>query len=254
MTIVINDETAGDINGFDYWTTTDNLSIHDIQRKSIGVHIQLVLATITFIVTSRNLYHVIHLLIQFPYKFLGWCCFFAMALGTLITGIMGISHHFPHGVPCKAVIWGGFLLAVTTMSALNLVLVERAYLACHRNRKVLILRLVLNVLPLIAQLIAAIIAHSCHFSSESGCYTFNQPYMFYLRFIFNTLPNMIPSLIFIRVIYYQFKRHGIKSWKWLAREGIIVMLLVAFSNIVAIVVFVSGVLKNLFIIAYKLYW
>ncbi|KAI8048639.1 hypothetical protein BDF22DRAFT_701872 [Syncephalis plumigaleata] len=222
MTTIINDEAAGSMNGFDYWATTENL------KRSIGVHIQLVVATVFLVVTLRNLYHTIRLLIRFPYKLSGWCCMYAMTTG--------IPHHFPYGAPCKAVIWSGFLLVITTSFSLNLILIERAYLACQRNRKF------------------AIITRNYHFGPASGCFTFSQPFMYYLRIIFDTPPNLLPSLIFIRVIYRQFKKRGVKAWRRLAREGTIVMLLVAFSNMIAIVVFASGILKNLSIIAYKLDW
>ncbi|KAI9592817.1 hypothetical protein BDF19DRAFT_196893 [Syncephalis fuscata] len=204
-------EQLADFNGFDYWANFHYSSIKEIQEHTRGVHIQLIFSVFLTAAVFKNICHITPLLIQYPYKLAGWYCMIVMLMEFISTGGIIILHHLPRGLSCKVVIWSALILVLVANFALNMVVLERAYLACQRNQKVLIAGLILNAAPVIAHTTVAIITRNYSFNAEYGCHTRQRAFMYYMRIIFDLPLNILFSLAFIIAIHHYVQKSGARS-------------------------------------------
>ncbi|RKP27534.1 hypothetical protein SYNPS1DRAFT_26815 [Syncephalis pseudoplumigaleata] len=205
-----------------------------IQRRSKGVHLQLILVVMLLMVFLRNTFCSIKLLVKSPRKLAHWGCFISTFAGIVYLCCFALPHHLPGGPSCNKVIWGAVSgLCVSTMST-NSILLERAYLANQRNKWFLLAGILL-IVPAPMLLVVTYLHVTPTFNPSSGCYiTFNVLFP-YFRLLIDLPPNMVFSAAFSIVIYRQYKRFGDRCWKRLAREGMVTMVFVVMSNFTCMV-------------------
>ncbi|KAI8049210.1 hypothetical protein BDF22DRAFT_699967 [Syncephalis plumigaleata] len=227
---MLHNDPIAQLNAFEYLADTGG-DIHSIQRRSKGVHIQLIIIVVLLVMFVRNTFCTIRLLISNAYKLAHWCCFITTFTGILFLGGIALPHHLPGGPSCNVVIWTAISgMTVSTMS-INSVLLERAYLANQRNKWFLAAGILL-ILPAPMLLLIAWLHVTPTYNPSSGCYIVFPLLFPYFRLLIDAPPNLVFSVAFSLVIYRQYKRYGDRCWRRLAKEGISTMLLVILSNLI----------------------
>ncbi|RKP09868.1 hypothetical protein THASP1DRAFT_28354 [Thamnocephalis sphaerospora] len=156
------------------------------------------------------------------------CCLIQSVVG-LVCAIAGMSGSLPVGPSCRALTW------VTTASVrigdlcVGAVLLQKAYIVTNRNRRLFFF------IPVIAAAAPALLYASWSspaiITAGSGCIFIYPEYFPWLRFGLHAPMNIVLTGIFLNVVYRQWRQFGTRAWEQLAKEGILVGLLMLLSNL-----------------------
>ncbi|KAI9592819.1 hypothetical protein BDF19DRAFT_467656 [Syncephalis fuscata] len=243
-----------DINSFEYWANRGDHSIAAIQARSIGVHIQLVICVVLIWAFARNVYRVSSNLLKSNVKLASWCCLASSLSGLISFGIVSILHHLPGGPSCRALIACCTLGMALSNFAINAILLERAYIVRQRSRWILVIGIILNAIQLITYGLIFFVELKYEYRPSVGCYVKFPLYGPYTRFLVDTPPVLVPSIVFIMSIYQQFRRFKSGCWRRLMKNGIITMMLVIISNLLFAVLLITDVLDDLSMVLYPFDW
>ncbi|KAI9591918.1 hypothetical protein BDF19DRAFT_245595 [Syncephalis fuscata] len=233
---------TGELNGYQFIME----AYHDkalFQRRFVAVNFQVFLIITVALLFIRNFYRAICALMMHPYRIASWCCIVMTFVGVL-TFITPMLFESSFGPTCStSVIQIAIGLTISTI-ATNIILFERAYLAHQRNRWLLVIGLVAIVVPPPLYVVSMWFLAIPYISDYVGCYTQNDYWLPYIRLTIDLPPNIIFSVVFLLVVYRRYTTYHEGCWRELARDGIITMLLVVFSNMVCFIFNISNILKE----------
>jgi hypothetical protein len=251
MDIIIHNPN---INSFEYWTSVNGQDIKTIQAYSIGIHIQIVIDIFFSLVFVRNVIRSTGIVLGDIRRIASWCSMISSLSGILFFSIMVIMNQFAYGPSCKTTTLSATIGIAISNFSINAALLERAYVARQRDRKLLVIGLFFNVIQLAAYFSILFIEIEYAYRPSIGCYTIYPKYGPYTRFLVDTLPSLIPSVVFITTIYRQFKRYRRDCWRQLARDGIITMMLIILSNFTSAILLIFKVTGDFSMIVYLIDW
>jgi hypothetical protein len=197
-----------------------------------GVFIVLTRQTVANImcifIMFYNLRIAIRMIYTRPHVLAGWFCAI-QAIACLIMMFACLATVFPSGANCRELIWiCGICLTISPL-CVGAVLLQKAYLVHDRNKWLLAIGIIL-ILPQIYVWYAIWTIPSI-MHPDYGCIAIYDACLPLIKRATGTPINVIFSVIFIRVVYQQYKRLGSKAWARLAREGIQTMCMVVAVNI-----------------------
>jgi hypothetical protein len=160
---------------------------------------------------------------------------------TLIQALAGIAFtitlmlfHLSTSVSCREVHWvlglGLALFNVCTCA----ILLQKAYIVCNYNRKLLILGIILAIPQ--PQTVFYFWASPSLMLTDYGCVLNYPTALPWFKLIIDTPINTVLSVIFIAVICRQYRQFGSSAWKQLIQDGIQAMCASVFSNVVCMVI------------------
>ncbi|KAI8055037.1 hypothetical protein BDF22DRAFT_653975 [Syncephalis plumigaleata] len=215
-------EVSNSLNGFEFLWEVRN-EIVPLRTRYRTARFQLACATLVSIIFLYNTWHSILVAYRYP-RF--------------------------DGPSCNTTGWSIVAGVVLSTMAANVVLFERAYIACRRAKWLLVSGLFLTFIPGPVYMLIVVNTGSIKYTNLHGCYLNYPAYLPYVR-AFTDLPqNIIFGVIFCRVIYHNYVRHREELWKELVKDGVITMLLVALSNITCFIIGESNVLGAYSSLAY----
>jgi hypothetical protein len=245
-------DPLGDLNAIEYLMSADG-SKEEYQRRSVGVHLQVISIMAMLFIFLYNGYRSILMTIRRSHKVSSWCCLVNTLTGVCYVTGAALAHHMPYGPSCHTVVWAAIIgMTIATMS-MNTLLLERAYLAHQRNLLLLIFGILL-ILPAPTFIYRAWFEVTATFSPTSGCYAKYPPSFPTFRLLIDLPPNLVFTGAFLMVIYQQYKRFGDRCWKRLARNGVVTMLLVALSNLICMLCNVFNVLGEMSDVLFIVDW
>jgi hypothetical protein len=207
--------------------------VETMRLNYIGAILQEFLHTILFVIFSYNTYRAILLLRKKTHYLLAWCCIISSSYGVFYTSLSLTSNLFSNGATCHHVLWlASSGLSVGSM-CVSTALLQKAYLAHGRNKKLLII----GIIMIIPQPIVAYMGMSSpvQFVSGLACVAFYPGPVAWIKFALEAPINTVFSIAFITVVYRQYQQHGKKAWKRLAHDGIRTIGLVIICNFVCMV-------------------
>ncbi|RKP27533.1 hypothetical protein SYNPS1DRAFT_26814 [Syncephalis pseudoplumigaleata] len=226
---MIKHDPQGALNAIEYLLDA-NGSLEEYQRRSVGVHMQLLSIMALLFMFMFNAYRSIQMTFKRSHKVSSWCCLVSTMTGVAYVGGAALNHHMPYGPSCRTVVWAAIIGMTIATMAMNTLLLERAYLAHQRNRFLLVFGIFL-ILPAPTLIYRAWIEVEAKFSPASGCYAKYPASFPSFRLLIDLPPNVVFTCAFVMVIYQQYRRYGDRCWKRLARNGIVTMMLVVVSNL-----------------------
>ncbi|RKP07288.1 hypothetical protein THASP1DRAFT_30889 [Thamnocephalis sphaerospora] len=177
-----------------------------------------------------------------------WCCLL-QALAGLTYTIGAMSSGMPGGPSCRRALWvAGFGMTLSPI-CVGITLLQKAYLVHHRNKRLLIVGIVL-LLPQPLVLYYVLISPALMVPS-AGCLLFYPLQLPWIKLALDAPINIIFSVAFITVVYRQYRLFGTAAWKELVRDGIQTMCIIVLSNIVCMLCIafeVAGLFSEFFFI------
>ncbi|KAI8049209.1 hypothetical protein BDF22DRAFT_657857 [Syncephalis plumigaleata] len=223
-------DPLGNLNAIEYIMSADG-SKEEYQRRSVGVHLQLISIMALLFIFIYNSYRSVRMTFKRSHKVSSWCCLVNTLTGIFYVAGAALTHHMPYGPSCRTVVWAAIIgMTIATMS-MNTLLLERAYLAHQRSRFLLIFG-VLLIIPAPTLIYRAWLEVVATFSPSSGCYAKYPASFPSFRLLIDLPPNLVFTCAFVMVIYQHYQRFGDRCWKRLARDGVVTMLLVVISNLI----------------------
>jgi hypothetical protein len=176
----------------------------------------------------RNLRISIRMIAMRPNALVGWCCAMQSIVG-LIMMFACLSIVFPSGCSCRELTWIGSVCLTISAWCTGSVLLQKAYLVHDRNRWLLTIGIILLLPQMYTCYIfwtTPIIMHP-----SFSCFMVYSDSFPVIKAAIDIPINVIFSVIFIRVVYQQYRKFGADAWARLAREGIQTMCMVVAVNI-----------------------
>ncbi|RKP08309.1 hypothetical protein THASP1DRAFT_29883 [Thamnocephalis sphaerospora] len=218
----------GELGTIDYvLQAQDNLQ--DMRMRARGVFIQTATICVVGYVFLRNCIISVQITRRRPYVLSHWCCVVQAASGIGYT-ICAILLIVPGGLSCRQALW----YACTTISlsslCVSVTLLQRAYLAHGRSRRLL----VLGISFILPQPIAAYIMWTSPISMAPsiGCILLYPYYFPWVKFALDAPINILLSVAFIMVVHKQYQRFGSAAWAQLVRNGTQTMCAIVLANFI----------------------
>ncbi|RKP26674.1 hypothetical protein SYNPS1DRAFT_27648 [Syncephalis pseudoplumigaleata] len=230
-------------NGFEFfWDARDEPDT--LRERYKALRFQLLCAILLSMVFMRNIWRSALVSSSFSRKLAPWCCLFISTLGLILLCGVCIPSIGLNGLSCHTMGWCLIVGVMLSSIGTNLILFERAYVAYQQSRWFFVVGLLLAVVPAIVFLAITSVESSVEYNAIHGCFLRYPDYLPYVRIFVDLPPNITFSVIFCMVIYRNYRRHREHMWKELAQDGIIMMLLVAVSNIVCFIVGESNIMQE----------
>jgi hypothetical protein len=235
----------GELYIYDYVNgsnTDGGISKAESQARLTGILQQSVTFTVLSFIFARNLLMSIRILRSHTGSLSGWCCLISSAIGTCL-GLLPVAVIAFQHINCRYLTWP-LVLAICLSTIINgVIILHRAYLALLRRHWVVIVG-AFFVLLQFGFMLAAMRYIPITIEHKHGC-TVNYDTFLSYAWIGTVLPvNLFFSAIFIIVAYRQYTSYGSDAWKRLAKDGIQIMCLVVFCNIVCGIITISRLLGS----------
>jgi hypothetical protein len=176
----------------------------------------------------RNLRISLRMISKRPDVLAGWCCTIQSIAGlTMLFACISIA--LPSGCSCRELIWVGSVCLTISPWCTGAVLLHKAYLVHNRNKWLLAIGIIL-LLPQVYTWYALWVMPSV-LDPSLGCLAVYPDDLPIIKMAIDTPINVIFSVIFIRVVYQQYRKFGSDAWARLAREGIQTMCFVVVVNV-----------------------
>ncbi|RKP07859.1 hypothetical protein THASP1DRAFT_30331 [Thamnocephalis sphaerospora] len=221
----------GEINTIDYVMQAQG-NLQDMRARTRGIFLQLATSGFVSYLFVYNVITAALTTLRRPRALSNWCC--------LIQAISGIGYvtmalmlNVPGGTTCRQSVWYSGSAIVLSSVCVSITLLQRAYLAHGRSKRLLFFGIVL-LLP--QPLTAFIMWTSPTFMVPSiGCYVFYPHYFPWVKLAVDAPINTLFSIAFITVVYQQYRRFGSAAWAQLVRNGIQTMCTIALANLICMI-------------------
>ncbi|RKP05183.1 hypothetical protein THASP1DRAFT_32978 [Thamnocephalis sphaerospora] len=160
-----------------------------------------------------------------------WCCCI-QALTGCITALVFLAGSLPNGPSCRVDVWTATIGLTVSSLCIHVVLLEKAYVVCNRDRRLLVIA-VLLLLPSVALIYSGIWISYAQVDEQGFCLKIYAPMHPWIKFWLDASVNMVFSSIFLSVILQQYRQFGTRAWGRLSRDGILIMLGIILSNTLA---------------------
>jgi hypothetical protein len=218
----------GEMNTFEY-VMLANGDLDELRARSTGARIQLLANAIANYVFVRNLWLSIRMLMRRSNVIPHWCCFFQSIFGVIYT-ICALMLGMPGGPSCRVALWViGVGLTVSPI-CVSIILLQKAYIVCGQNRMFLIFGSIL-IIPQLATWYYAWTSPAI-MVPDIGCRVVYVSYYPWLKFGIEAPTVVLFSVVFLKVVYQQYRMFGSEAWVRLARNGIQTMCLIIFCNFI----------------------
>ncbi|RKP23909.1 hypothetical protein SYNPS1DRAFT_24012, partial [Syncephalis pseudoplumigaleata] len=192
-----SDDVDGHQSMIDFiWQARDNEPAFRQRYVTVGTH--LIPCYIIAYVFARNSICVGKIIAKYPYKLAPWCCFCANLVGFLCFAAFGAPLWLSTDGICASYAWA-IVVSISISGTLgNIMLFERAYVACQRSIWFILLGIVLVGVPGPAFVVAAWRTSTAKLSPRHACYLDYPDYLPYVRLSIDLPSNIVFSIIFTR--------------------------------------------------------
>ncbi|KAI9591761.1 hypothetical protein BDF19DRAFT_248264 [Syncephalis fuscata] len=199
-----------------------------VQKRSFGFLLQVACFILAGCVFIHN-FNISRKLVALQSSSLsGWCCLISSIIGIIISALFGLAIYEPK-LNCRVLIWTFGITRSIANVCHSIIMHHRAYLALCQQRWVLIGGIILNFFH-IGNMLVSIIYSFVTIDASFGCIIYYNQILPYLTALSNAPFNGFCFGIFTYITYIQYKKHGLNSWRYLARNGIQTMLLILICN------------------------
>jgi hypothetical protein len=218
---------GGEYNAIEFMEKL-NGDIEAMRNLHFNIGRQTAVNVICIFVFFRNLRISIRMITKRPDVLAGWCCTIQSIVGLTMLFTF-ISVEFPFGSCCRELDWvGGACLTILPWCT-SAVLLHKAYIVHNRNKWLLAIGIIL-LLPQ-AYTWYAFWTTPTIIHPSFGCLAVYSDSLPIIKMAIDAPINVIFSIIFIRVVYQQYRKFGSEAWARLAREGIQTMCMVVAVNV-----------------------
>ncbi|KAI9595452.1 hypothetical protein BDF19DRAFT_71700 [Syncephalis fuscata] len=209
---------------------------HDAQARLFAIYTQTIINLLASLIFISNLAISIRMVLNRPQFLSGWCFLISSLFGA--GWFVIVVPYFFEILNCRETIWY-ILTAFSVVSIGNsIVILQKAYIVLLKQRWVLVVGIIL-ILPQLGFTPFVITVSYITFKKHGGCVA-NYPISMPLYWFGVTIPvNILFSGIFSYIAYQQYKTFGSEAWRRLTRNGIQIMCLVVFCNIICAYAFYS---------------
>jgi hypothetical protein len=218
---------GGEYNAIEFIENLND-NMEAIRNFFLSIGRQTVGDVICILLFFRNLRISIRMIAMRPNVLAGWCCAIQSIVG-MIMMFSGMFVAFPLGNSCREAIWVGGVGLTISPWCTGAILLQKAYLVHDRNKWLLAIGIIL-LLPQ-AYTWYALWTTPSTLHSSFGCFPIYSDNLLIVKMAVDTPINIIFSVIFIRVVYQQYRKFGTEAWARLAREGIQTMCMVVAVNV-----------------------
>jgi hypothetical protein len=207
----------GELSGFEHiFYNVDN--IETMRLRTTGIFIQTFFHTILLVTFTYNTFKAIQQLRSRKYSLMAWCCIIQSLTGVIYCLTTLSSSIIPKGASCRVVLWTAGIGIVISSICVSIALLQQAYLAHGRNKKLLITGIIMIIPQPIVSYITMITPVIP--IGGTGCVLLYPDSLPWIKFALDAPINTVFSVAFIIVVYRQYRLRGKKAWKHLTRTGI----------------------------------
>jgi hypothetical protein len=166
-----------------------------IRLRYIGVAIQLNIHTFSSIIFLYNAYRAIQQLCKQTHQLMAWCCIIQSLSGIIYTLLVLLPITFCDGLSCRQLFWCAAVNIVISSICVSITLLQKAYLVHGRNKKLLII----GILMMIPQPIIAYIGMTSPVISipGSGCVVIYPNLLPWIKLAVEAPINIVFSIAFM---------------------------------------------------------
>ncbi|KAI9595431.1 hypothetical protein BDF19DRAFT_496221 [Syncephalis fuscata] len=219
---------SGEILLYNFITAVPN-DIHTTRTRLFTMYAQIVINMFIMSIFMPNLAKSIRMIANRPQFLSGWCCLVPALFG--VGWLVYIFTYLFEKTCCREAVWFAFTASSFSSVSNSIIVLQKAYIVLLKNQWVVAVGILL-ILPQLGFILLGIKLTYVTMDNSGMClahYSSSVP----LYWFGVTIPvNILFSGIFSYVAYQQYKAFGSEAWKRLARNGIQVMCLVVFCNII----------------------
>ncbi|KAI9592909.1 hypothetical protein BDF19DRAFT_191823 [Syncephalis fuscata] len=227
------DEHLADYSAIELLQEAHN--VKELQARFVSIRGQTAISTALLCIFLRNTYYALCVIFRRPDRLASWCCLFMCMTGTLVLAITLLGYNLTGEISCRESTWMQAIGDVIFNTVINIIMLERAYLAYRRNKWMLVFGIPILIIPPALYLYVFSSDVVAHFDTEYACHTTYPKYIPYVHALLDLPACIVFSVAFFIVVYRQYSLVGHQCWQKLARDGIIAMLAIIFADIFCLI-------------------
>ncbi|KAI9598076.1 hypothetical protein BDF19DRAFT_433396 [Syncephalis fuscata] len=134
---------SGDLGSIDFiWEARNETA--SLRRRYLAINQQILFCVIMIAILLRNTYRAGYVVFVYSRKLAPWCCLVTNLVGALLFLFISLPSTALGILSCYTLAWALITGVVVSSAVVNIVLFERAYLACNRPIWFLVLGIILR--------------------------------------------------------------------------------------------------------------